>query len=243
MGRQWLHAKREVAGLKKGQVVGKLVKEIMVAAKLGGPDLAGNARLAAIVEKAKKQSVSRDAIERAIKKGAGVGGEKLELEQIIFEGYAPHKVPVIVEVQTDNKNRTAPEIRVLFKRGQLGAPGSNKFLFDHLGLVEAHHPDPKADAEAAAIEAGAQDYLPLTNADDAEIPENATGARFLTAPGDLHAVSQWLGQNGWTIVTSELGYVAKSFPELSDEEREQVGEFLQALEGHDDVHRVWAAVR
>jgi YebC/PmpR family DNA-binding regulatory protein len=243
MGRQWLHAKREVAGLKKGQAVGKLVKEIMVAAKLGGPDPAANARLAAIVEKAKKQSVSRDVIERAIRKGAGTGGEKLELEQIVFEGYAPHKVPVIVEVQTDNKNRTAPEIRVLFKQGQLGAPGSNKFLFDHAGLVEAHHPDAKADAEAAAIEAGAQDYVALTNKNNSDIPEGATGARFLTTPGDLHAVSQWLGQNGWTIVTSELGYIAKNFPELNDEEREQVGEFLQALEDHDDVHRVWAALR
>ena len=93
MGRQWLHAKREVAGLKKGQAVGKLVKEIMVASKLGGPDVAANARLAAVIEKAKKQSVSRDVIERAIKKGSGSGGEKLELEQILFEGYAPQKVP------------------------------------------------------------------------------------------------------------------------------------------------------
>jgi transcriptional/translational regulatory protein YebC/TACO1 len=150
---------------------------------------------------------------------------------------------VIVEVQTDNKNRTAPEIRVLFKRGQLGAPGSNKFLFDHVGLVEAHHPDANADTEAAAIEAGAQDFVPLTNATDAEIPEGTRGARFITAPTDLHAVSQWLSQNGWTIVTSELGYVAKTFPELSEEDREQVGEFLQAVEDHDDVHRVWAAIR
>src|SRR5262245_55430196 len=173
MGRQWLHAKREVAGLKKGQVVGKLVKEIMVAAKLGGSDPAGNARLAAVVEKARKQSVSRDVIERAIRKGAGVGGERLELEQVVFEGYGTHKVPVIVEVQNDNKNRTAPEIRVLFKGGQLGTPWSNKFLFDHVGLVEAHHAGECTDAESAAIEAGAQDFLPLTNSDDPEIPERA----------------------------------------------------------------------
>ncbi len=243
MGRQWLHAKREVAGLKKGQVTGKLVKEIMVAAKLGGADPAGNARLFAVVEKARRASVSRDVIERAIKKGAGIGGEKLELEHVVFEGYAPNKIPVIVEVQTDNKNRTAPEIRVLFKRGQLGAPGSNKFLFDHVGLVEAHHPDAAADPEAAAIEAGAQDFIPLTHADDPEIPEGTTGARFTTEATDLHAVSQWLGQNGWTIVTSELGYVAKNYPELNEEDRQQVGEFLQTLEDHDDVHRVWAALK
>ena len=243
MGRQWLHAKREVAGLKKGQVTGKVVKEIMVAAKLGGADPAGNARLFAVVEKARRASVSRDVIERAIKKGAGIGGEKLELEHVVFEGYAPNKVPVIVEVQTDNKNRTAPEIRVLFKRGQLGAPGSNKFLFDHVGLVEAHHTDPESDIEAAAIEAGAQEVEPLTHAQNDDIPADATGARFTTAAVDLHAVSQWLAQNGWGVVTSELGYVAKNFPELNDDDRTQVGEFLQTLEDHDDVHRVWAAVR
>jgi transcriptional/translational regulatory protein YebC/TACO1 len=139
MGRQWLQAKREVAHLKKGQVVGKLVKEIIVAAKLGGPDPTGNARLAAVVEKARKASVTRDVIERAIKKGAGVGDDKLVFHYVVFEGYAPHKVPVIVEVLTDNQNRTAPEIRSLFKSCQLGTPGSNKFLFDHVGLVEAYH--------------------------------------------------------------------------------------------------------
>src|ERR1700736_6477705 len=110
MGRQWLHAKREVANLKKGQVVGKLVKEIIVAAKLGGPDPDGNARLFAAVEKARKASVTRDVIERAIKKGAGIGDEKLVLHQVVFEGYAPHKIPLIVEILTDNQNRTAPEI-------------------------------------------------------------------------------------------------------------------------------------
>ncbi len=243
MGRQWLHAKREVAGLKKGQVTGKLVKEIMVAAKMGGADPAGNARLFAVVEKARRASVSRDVIERAIKKGAGIGGEKLELEHVVFEGYAPNKVPVIVEVQTDNKNRTAPEIRVLFKRGQLGSPGSNKFLFDHVGLVEAHHPERSADIEAAAIEAGAQEVEPLSHAQNDDIPAETTGARFTTAAANLHAVSKWLPENGWTVITSELGYVAKNFPDLNEEDRTQVGEFLQTLEDHDDVHRVWAAFR
>src|SRR6195256_5569928 len=219
MGRQWLHAKREVAGLKKGQVVGKLVKEIMVAAKLGGAEVAGNPRLAAVVDKARKASVTRDVIERAIKKGAGIGDEKLVMDQVIFEGYAPHKVPVIVEILTDNNNRTAPEIRVLFKKGgQLGAPGSNKFLFDHVGLVEAHHADAAADTEAAAIEAGAQNVEPLSHAENDDIPEGTSGARFIPERSDLHAVSRWLAANGWAVVTSELGYLPKTFPELTDEQ-------------------------
>jgi len=244
MGRQWLHAKREVASLRKGQIVGKLVKEIMVAAKLGGGDPDGNARLFAALEKARRQSVSRDVIERAIKKGAGTGEDKLLLDHVVFEGYTPHKVPVIIEVLTDNNNRTAPEIRGLFKKaGQLGAPGSNKFLFDHVGLVEAHHAADGVDIEEAAIEAGAQNVEPLAHTANDDIPEGVTGARFITERSDLHAVSQWLAAHGWTVVTSELGYVAKSFPPLDEAQRAEVGEFLQAAEDHDDVHRVWAALK
>lgn len=243
MGRQWLHAKREVANLKKGQVVGKLVKEIMVAAKLGGPDPDANARLFAAVEKARRASVTRDVIERAIKKGAGVGDDKLVMDHVVFEGYAPHKVPVIVEVLTDNNNRTAPEIRVLFKKGQLGTPGSNKFLFDHVGLVEAHHPDTAIDIEAAAIEAGANDFEPLSHEQNDDIPADATGARFITERTETAAASNWLAANGWTVVTSELGYIAKQFPALGEDELAEVGEFLHSLEDHDDVHRVWAALR
>jgi transcriptional/translational regulatory protein YebC/TACO1 len=165
------------------------------------------------------------------------------MDHVVFEGYTPHKVPVIVEVMTDNNNRTAPEMRLLFKKGQLGAPGSNKFLFDHVGLVEAHHPDTAMDIEAAAIEAGAQNVEALAHAENDDIPEGVTGARFITERTDLHTVSQWLGQNGWTVVTSELGYVAKNFPELTDEQRTEVGEFLHALDDNDDVHRVWAALK
>ena len=242
MGRQWLQAKREVAHLKKGQAVGKIVKEIMVAAKLGGAEPENNARLTAAVDKAKRASVTREVIDRAIKKGAGVGGEKLTLTSVMFEGYAPHKVPVIVEVLTDNQNRTAPEIRVLFKSGQLGTPGSNKFLFDHVGLVEAYSSEADLDLEAAAIEAGANEVEALSHKDNDSIPENSTGARFTTDRSSTHSVSQWLTQNGWHVVTSETGYVAKKRVELTSEQQGDVGIFLQALEDHDDVHRVWAAV-
>jgi len=243
MGRQWLHAKRAVASLKKGQANGKLLKEIMVAAKLGGPDPDGNARLFAAVAKARRESVTRDAIERAIKKGAGIGGEKLVMDHIVYEGYAPNKIPLIVEVLTDNNNRTAPEIRMLFKKGQLGGPGSNKFLFDHVGLVEAHRPSDGVDLEEAAIEAGADEVEPLAHDQNDDIPADATGARFIVDRTALHTVSQWLAQNGWTVVTSELGYIAKSYPELSEEQRAETGEFLQLLDDHDDVHRVWAAMK
>ena len=243
MGRQWLHAKRAIVNLKKGQVVGKLVKEITVAAKLGGADATGNARLFAAIEKAKKASVTRDVIERAIAKGAGTGGDKSSLEHVVYEGYAPHKVPVIVEVMTDNHNRTAGEIRVLFKKGVLGGAGSNKFLFDHVGLVEAHTAAAGADLEAAAIEAGANDFEALTHEQNDDIPQGATGARFLTDRTAVHGATQWLKEHGWQVVTAEIGYVAKQYPELDEAARAAVGEFLQELEDHDDVQRVWAAVK
>ena len=243
MGRQWLHAKRAIVNLKKGQVVGKMAKEITVAAKLGGPDPASNARLFAAVEKARKASVTRDAIERAINKGAGIGDDKHALEHVVFEGYAPHKVPVIVEVYTDNHQRTAPEMRFLFKAGVLGHAGSNKFLFDHVGIVEAHHPDRAVDLEAAALEAGANDFEAISHMQNDDIPEAHAGARFITERSAVHSVSVWLSQHGWSVITSELGYIAKTFPELDDTARAQVGEFLQAIEDHDDVQRVWAAVK
>ncbi len=243
MGRQWLHAKRLVAGLKKGRSTGKLVREISVAAKMGGADIGSNARLFTAVEKAKKDSVTKDAIQRAINKGAGIGDEKLVMEHVVFEGYAPNKVALIVEVYTDNVNRTAPEIRVLFKKGVLGTAGSNKFLFDHVGLVEAHHPDAAIDREAAAIEAGANDFEVLTHEQNDDIPAEVAGVRFVCERTAVHTVATWLKSNGWTVVTSELGYVPKQIPELTDAQKAEAGEFLHTLDEHDDVHRVWAAMK
>src|SRR6185436_10187490 len=115
----------------------------------------------AALEKARKASVTRDTIDRAIKKGSGQTDEKIEFETVVYEGFAPHKVPVIVECLTDNRNRTAPDIRNLFKTGSLGQPGSVAFFFDHLGVVEATHPDKTRDPEGDAIEAGAQNVEPL----------------------------------------------------------------------------------
>jgi YebC/PmpR family DNA-binding regulatory protein len=243
MGRQGLHAQRLVAGLKKAKTNTRLIREITLAARLGDSDPAMNPRLFAAVEKAKKESVPKDAIQRAINKGAGIGDEKLVMEHVVYEGRAPHNVPVIVEVYTDNVNRTAPELRVLFRKGQLASSGANKFVFDNVGLVEAHHPDLNIDLEAAAIEAGANDVQPLTREQNDDVPKDTAGAKFICERTDVATVSKWLSANGWTVITSEIGFVPKVCPELTEGQQQEVGEFLQELDEHDDVHRVWAAVK
>src|SRR6266478_2694312 len=208
MGAQWKQAGREANAQKRGQMVVKLVREIMVAAKFGGADPELNARLAAAVEKARKSSVTRDTIERAIKKGAGLTDEKIVFELVTYEGFAPHKVPVIVECLTDNRNRTAPEIRNLFKGGSLGQPGSVTFFFNHVGVIEATHTELNRDAEGDAIEAGAQEIEPL---EAEEVPAGRTGARFLTEMKDLDTVSKALRSAGWNIVSAEMRYLPKNF--------------------------------
>jgi len=240
LGAQWKQAGREANAQKKGQMVAKLVREIMVAAKLGGPDPDMNPRLAAAVEKAKKASVYKDTIERAIKKGAGLTDEKVNFELVTYEGFAPHKVPVVVECLTDNRNRTAPEIRTIFKAGSLGQPGSVAFFFKHVGVVEATHKDAKRDAEGDAIEAGAQEIEPL---EPEEVPAGQTGARFLTEIKDLDAVSKALKAAGWNVIAAEIRFLAKNFPQITEAARKEVVDFLNTLDDHDDVHRVYAAMK
>jgi len=240
MGAQWKQAGRVANASKRGALIGKLVKEIIVAAKLGDPHPENNARLWAAVETAKKQSVPRDTIERAIKKGAGLLDEKVVYETVTFEGFTPGKVPVIVECLTDNRNRTAPEIRHLFKAGQLGAPGAVAFFFDRRGVVEAHHADKKQDIEAAAIEAGADEVEPMTGAD---VAEDHIAARFYCQPTSLDAVSKYLVQNKWSVTMSEMSYIAKNYIELPEPQRTQVTDFLHTLDEHDDVHRIYAAIK
>ena len=262
MGAQWKQAGREANAQKRGQVVVKLVREIMVAAKLGGaePDL--NARLAAAVEKARKASVAldgiagdagfaavekarkasvtRDTIERAIKKGAGLTDEKVHYELVTYEGFAPHKVPLVVECLTDNRNRTASDIRRIFKTGSLGNPGSVAFFFNHVGVVEATHADASRDPEADAIEAGAQDVEIMEGED---VPEGQKGARFITDIKELDHVGKALKAAGWNITASEIRYIAKNYPEMDEKSRKEVADFLNELDDHDDVHRVYAALK
>ncbi len=240
MGAQWKQAGREINAQKRGQLVVKLVREIMVAAKTGGPEVDLNARLAAAVEKAKKASVTRDTIERAIKKGAGIGDEKISYELVTYEGFAPHKVPLVVECLTDNRNRTASDIRRIFKTGSLGTPGSVAFFFNHVGVVEGNHPDPNRDAEGDAIEAGAQEVEPLEAED---VTEGHKGARFITEIKDLDHVTKALKAAGWNIVASEIRYLAKTFTDLDENARKEVTAFLNELDDHEDVHRIYAALK
>ena len=234
MGRQWLQKKREINANKRAKITSKLVREITVAAKMGAADPALNARLEVAVEAARKQSVANDTIARAIKKGSGQGGDSTHFELVTFEGMAPENVPVVIECLTDNRNRTAPDMRMLFRDGQFGA--KVMFLFDHVGIVEATHATAGLDREAAAIEAGAQDVEALEDAG-----EELTGARFFTEPADLDAVTGALRAAGWSVTQSEMGYRPKDKLELPGEKRAAVESFLEAIDDHDDCHRIYTA--
>jgi YebC/PmpR family DNA-binding regulatory protein len=159
MGAQWKARHKEVAANAKGKIFGKLAKEIMVAAK-GGADPTSNSRLRLVVEQAKKASMPKDTLDRAIKKGAGLLDGGAQLERLVYEGFAPHRVPVIVECLSDNINRTKASMNVLFRKGLLGAEGSVSWDFDYVGMIEATPTSKDADPEVAAIEAGAQDLEP-----------------------------------------------------------------------------------
>lgn len=230
MGAQWKHKGRIDAANAKGRIISKMAKEIMLAAR-GGADPDSNARLRAAVEAAKKHSVPKDTLERAIKKGAGLLDGAAQFETVTFEGFAPHRVPVIVECLTDNKNRTTPNMRVLFRKGQLSAVAWD---FAHVGLVDASAGDGSPDAETAAIEAGAQDF---------EHDAEEGTCRFYTEAADLDAVSRALTAQKWTVSAMRLGWRAKNPVKVEDPAaRAEVEEFLNALDEDDDVQHIYVGL-
>lgn len=238
MGAQWKHAGRIENSNKRGAKISKLVKEIIVAAKSGDPMPENNARLRVAIEAAKKESVPRDTIERAVKKGAGTLAGEAQLETVYYEGFAPNRVPVIVECLTDNKNRTAAEIRLLFRKGHLESIGSVTWMFDRLGIVEATFSKPNVDIEEAAIEANAQNVEALE-----EIAEGQSGARFFCEPTDLDIVNKALASMGWNVSLAEIGFVVKNPVSLNDEQLKEVSEFLHAIDDDEDVRRVYAGIK
>jgi YebC/PmpR family DNA-binding regulatory protein len=233
MGAQWKAKGKEAAANAKGRIFTKLAKEIMVAAR-NGADPHMNPRLRLAVEQAKKASMPKDTLERAIKKGAGLLDEGVNYEKLTYEGFAPHRVPVIVECLTDNANRTASNVRVIFRKGQgqLGALGSVSWDFDYLGMIEATPQSADADPELAAIEAGASDLEP--GEDGATL--------FLTDPSELDAVSRALSNYGFTVQSAELGYRPKNPVALGAAEREEVEAFLEAIDADDDVQNVYVGL-
>ncbi len=235
MGAQWKAKGKELAANAKGKLFGRLAKDIMIAAR-SGADPAGNSRLRLVLEQARKVSMPKDTLDRAIKKGAGLTGEVVNFEHVIYEGYAPHQVPVMVECLTDNVKRTAPEMRVLFRKGQLGTSGSVAWEFDHLGIIEAEAATPSADADTAAIEAGAQDLEP---------GDDAGTTIFYTDPAELDLVSRALPAQGFHVLSAKLGYKPKNpmAPDsLSAEALEEVEAFLAAIDGNDDVQQVYVGL-
>lgn len=230
MGAQWKAKHREAAANAKGKLFTKLTKEIMIAARNGAdPDM--NPRLRLAVEQAKKASMTRETLERAIKKGSGQLDGAIHYEKVTYEGFAPHQVPVIVECLTDNVNRTISSMRVLFRKGQLGTSGSVSWDFDYVGLIEAVPASRETDPELAAIEAGAQDV---------EVDEE--NVLFITDSTDLDLVCRALPEHGFTVESAKLGYRAKNPVSLTGEACEEVENFLAAIDNDDDVQEVYTSL-
>jgi len=237
MGAQWKQKGRAAAADAKGRVFTKLAKEIVVAAKSGGPDPEMNARLRLAVEAAKKASMPRDTLERAIKRGSGQTDDSADYATVVYEGFAPHQVPVIVECLTDNKNRTATNIRILFRKGQLAGSGAVSWDFSHVGLIEATGPA-DADPEEIAIEAGAQDC----ELGEVDAGEGTREVRFISEPTDVDAVNKGLSAQGWSVTSAALGWLPKNPVTVSGEAREEVEAFLEALDADDDVQRLFVGL-
>lgn len=235
MGAQWKAKHKDAAANARGRLFGKLAKDIMMAAR-NGADPAANAKLRLVMEQARKVSMPKDTLDRAIKKGAGLTGEAVHFEHVIYEGFAPHLVPVMVECLTDNVNRAASDMRILFRKGQLASSGSVSWDFEHVGIIEAEAAASGTDAEMAAIEAGAQDFEP---ADDEGV------CVFLTDPTDLDLVSRALPAQGFTVLSAKLGYRPKNPinpASLSAEALEEVDAFLAAIDANEDVQNVFAGL-
>lgn len=233
MGKSWKNAGKVANAQKKGSVFTKLAREIMVAAKSGSADPNSNSRLRLAIDAAKKQSCPNETIERAIKKGSGQLDDGVIIEEITYEGYAPHGVGVLVECQTDNRNRTAPEIRLLFKsnNGNMGESGSVAWMFERVCLIDATKAG-QFDPEEEAIEAGAN-----------EVETSDEGHSFYGNPESLDEIKTALSGRGWKINSAELSYKPKTPADLNADQVKEVIEFLNELDDHDDVQKVHATIR
>ncbi len=231
MGRGWVHGIRVASAAKKGKVFTKIAKEITVSVKLGGGEPESNARLRTALRDAQKNSMPKDTVDRAIKRGLGTSDEAA-LEEITYEGYAPHGVAFLVECLTDNRNRSIQDLRaiVVRKGGNMGEPGSVHWMFDRLASIVATKEKATLDvAEEAAINAGAN-----------EVEDLGEGHwHFWADMTEMDTVSKSLVSQGWIVEKSELSFKPKNPMELSPEQEAEVQVFLEAVDDHDDVKRVF----
>jgi YebC/PmpR family DNA-binding regulatory protein len=230
---RWSKIKRQKAamGATKGKLYSKVIKEITVAARLGGGDPAGNARLRAAITAGREANMPNDTIQRAIKKGTGeLEGEKYE--EVIYEGYGPGGVAVLVECLTDNRNRTSGELRATFGRGggNMGAEGAVAWMFHKKGVI-AVKPGPTEDqVMEKAIEAGAEDVINL----------GEEGFEVRTAPADLHTVAASLESAGLKLGEQKWTYLPQNTVKLEGDSAKKMLKLMDALDENDDVQNVHA---
>ncbi len=231
---KWSTIKRKKGAndAKRGKIFTKLIKEITVAAKMGGGDIDGNPRLRSAVTAAKSENMPKDNIERAIKKGTG-DLEGAVYDEILYEGYGPGGVAVLVETMTDNKNRTVADVRHYFAKsnGNLGESGCVAWMFDKRGVivVDAEGLD-EEELMDIAIEAGAEDVV-----------EDETAFQILTAPEDFSEVVDSLEKSGIKSLEASISMVPKNTIEVTEEKPARaLLKLLENLEDHDDVQKVHA---
>ncbi len=231
---KWSTIKRKKAKVdaERGKAFTKVIKEITIAARAGGGDPEANPRLRTAVLAAKAVNMPQDNIKKAIAKGTGEL-EGVSYEEITYEGYAPHGVAVMLECTTDNKNRTAPEIRHLFSKygGNLAENGAVAWVFERKGLITIPKEGNDEDTVMeAALEAGADDI----KSEDAEYFE------VYTEPSDLHTVLDGIEKAGVSPETAELIQIPTNTVTLDEKQAEQVIKVIDLFEEHDDVNKVWA---
>ncbi|MDI6871822.1 MAG: YebC/PmpR family DNA-binding transcriptional regulator [Bacillota bacterium] len=235
---KWANIKnrKEKQDAQRGKAFTRVTREIMVAAREGGPDPAGNFRLRMAIEKAKEVNMPNENIQRAIKRGAGLIEGEAAYEEVLYEGYGPGGVAILLDIFTDNRNRTASEIRHLFSRygGNLGESGCVAWMFDQKGLLVLERDQPalarlsEDDVMLAALDAGAEDFVATEEAYE-----------ITTPPDNLAAVQGALAENlKVKFAAAQLTMVPKSTIDVGEKERQQLAKLVAALEEHDDVQDI-----
>jgi YebC/PmpR family DNA-binding regulatory protein len=224
--------KKAVIDARRAKSFAKLIKNIEVAAKIGGPDPTGNPTLADAIQKAKKTSVPNDNIDRAIKRGGGLSGEVIDYQTIMYEGYGPGGVAILIECLTDNRNRAAAEVRTIMSRnsGQMADPGSVAYNFSRKGVVSITKTEALSedDVLVAVLDAGAE-----------EVIDRGGGFEVITDPSDLVATRQAVQAAGIDYDAAEVEFIATVKVSPERETVEKVFGLVDALDDSDDVQNVF----